>query len=274
MKKSLIALAVMAASVSAFAHGAAAGAVGANSLVSKSTAAVTATGTGSATSAAFNQGFAATSVTAAGDAGGTHTANTVQKTGTPLWGTAQRTTTETKFGEVSISGRSETANMSGVVTTVNGSAAAVGAAGGVASSHTIGAGAFHTVKNGPTGNVVGASSALTATGVVSAGNGSNLQNAGMSSGFNADASADIKTVTVQNGKTVFGAFIPTSQPAQSDVKNAFTSASGSAVGNAGFANAPVISNSGTAIGGTINKGSAAADANASVSGEVSAAIVK
>jgi hypothetical protein len=272
MKKSLIAMAVLVASTGAFAHGAAAVAAGSNSLVSKSVSGVVATGTGSATSSAFNAGFAASGVTVGGSAGGTSTASQVQNSGHPIWGTATRTSTVTKQGDVSVSGYTETANMSGVVTTQSGSALAAGAAGGIAAAHAGGVGAFHTVNNGPEGSVAGSSTAFTASGVASVGNGSNMQNAGMYSSFGAIASADISTTTVQKGKTILGHFIPTSQPSQSDVKNAATSTVATAGSTGGFTVVTPIANSGSAVGGVINNATGSAIANSSVSGLVSATV--
>lgn len=284
MKKSLVAMAVLAlAAGSAFATGnhnpapsagyVVAGATGSNSLVSGSVSGAVASGTGSATSSSFNQGYAATGVSVSGAVDANVSKNTVITQGSALFGKATRTTVETKSGNVGVEGYTVTANMSGAQSTQTGSAIGGAAAGGIASANAVGAGAFDTGSGGsPEGSVAGGSHAFTASAAASVGNGSNFQNAGMSSDFGAQASADIATTTVQKGATILTVFVPTSQPSQSDVKNVATSTYGNAGSNGGFAVPAPYANAGTAVGGVINNASGAAIANASVSGQVSAGL--
>lgn len=260
MKKTFLALAILGLSNLAMAHGAGAVAVGTNSLISGSVASVSATGTGAASATAFNQGLAASGVDTSGSAGSSFTAPVAALT----HGKGTVTTTFTKSGDVSVSGYTVTRNISGVQTTQSGDASAIGAAGGIAKADAAGVGAFHTVNNGPEGNVAGASSALTATGVISVGNGAYLQNAGMTSSFGAGASADITTTDVVKIKYYV---VPVGY-AQSDVKNTRTDVDVDAGSNGGFTGVTWPVNAGTATGGTINNASASALANASVSGVV------
>jgi hypothetical protein len=256
MKKSLIALSILALSAgTAFAHGSSGTATGSNSLTSNSATSAAASGTGSATSEAWNQGRAATSVNGNGAAGSLPTTITTNP------GTV--TTTDGKYGNVSTGGSTFTLNASGVRTTQSGSALAVGAASGVASSQAQGVGEFHTTGTGPIGSVSGNSSSLTATGVASVGNGAAVRNAGMSGSFGATASADITNTTVRNVTWGF----PTAS--QSDVKNVNTAAGATAVSNGGFAGTANMT-SGTATGYITNISVGNAAANASVAGKVSA----
>ncbi len=248
MKKSLIALAILASTGFAMAHDSSASATGSNLVTSASVASVSAYGPGSATSSVGNVGYAATTVGVSGSASGNYS------TGGNL---TNWTTTDTRQGSVGVTGHTETYNRTDVITTQSGSASAFGAASGLASAVAAGSGNFHTVTNGPTGSVSGNSSATSATGAISVGNGSSTQSGGMVSGFDVGASASRVT-------TASGVFFTTFS--NSDVKNAATHATVGAVSN----NYTSVS-TGSAIGSVINTGSAVGNASSSVAGLVSAA---
>lgn len=144
MKKSLVALAILAATSVAFAHGVTAQATGGNTVVSGSTASVTSNGTGSATASVGNIGYARTEVATSGAATGGITSSVVG---------GKLTVVDTRAGNVGVSGVTETYNRTDVVTTTTGGASAFGAAGGVAAAGAAGAGAFHTTITGPAGAV-------------------------------------------------------------------------------------------------------------------------
>ena len=248
MKKTLIALAVLAATSVAFAHDSTASATGGNVVVSKSVASVSASGAGSATSSVGNVGYAATSVGVTGSASGSF-----NSTGS----LSNWSTTDTRQGSVGVTGRTETYNRTDVVTTQSGSASAFGAAGGAAIATASGSGNFHTTAGGPAGSVNGSSNAISATGAVSVGNGSSTQSGGMVSGFDVGASAS-RVITASGG------FLTVKN--SGDVKNAATHATIADVGNS-----YTSTSTGTAIGGVVNVGNASGVANSSVAGVVSAA---
>lgn len=281
MKQTLSILAVavgMAFSGAAVAGGhVGAVAVGSNNVVSGSASFATASGTGSATSEAFNQGQSYSGVWVGGDVDSNK--SVVNDINGPLSGfgigTGTQTTTVERSGEVYVSGQTVTRNISGVTTTQSGDAFALGAAGGIASATAVGGGAFDTGSgDAPTGFVVGGSTNLTATGVLSVNNGSNLQNAGMDSKFGAAASANSEDVKTTEGGFILGFHVPTAITSDTSLNNVRTDTNASTESNGGFNGAPAIVNSGSAIGGTINNSTAGALAGASAGGEVLGILVK